>query len=409
MTGPSCDRPRHGRGLATPSGGEQLIASLLALVTLPATPLGGQEVVESAAPRDPDLTLAAEPLVRIGALDGPLEYIFGDVTGAVRLDDGSIVVVDEQSHNVRRYDPNGRHVWTSGREGEGPGEYRGLRLLGGCPGAAITIFDWVLDRITELDADGSVVDTRALNSIGVNPYGEPACSADGRLVFTPWPEDRVSVVDRAVGESWRWRMSLRHALGGGVTVLQSGIPGTERTRVSMGTARPSYWGRDMVFAAVGTGAWFGASDDYELQHVDWTGRVTRVARWAGPDLAVTDEQVERYRGYLSGLERYSDGEGRRRFERDVWPERRAYLPERFPAYESLLALPDGGVWVRTHRWRAPGEELHLLDRDGAWLRRLTMPGGSVLLDAGPDWVLIQQRDALDIPTVALYDLVEAGS
>ena len=384
--------------------------ALAALATAPigtAASIGAQEVVESATPRDSDVTLAEEPLVRIGALDGPLEYIFGDVTGAVRLDDGSIVVVDEQSHNVRRYDPNGRHLWTSGRGGEGPGEYRGLRLLRGCPGAAITIFDWVLDRITDLDADGNVVDTHALNSIGVNPYGEPACAADGRLVFTPWPEDRVSVADRAVGESWRWRMSLRYAFGDGVTGLQSGIAGTERTRVSMGTARPSYWGRDMVFAAVDTGVWFGTADDYELLHLDWTGRATRVARWAGPDLAVTDEQVERYRDYLSGLERYSDGEGRRRLERDVWPERRAYLPERFPAYESLLALPDGGVWVRTHRWRAPGEELHLLDRDGAWLRRLTMPGGSVLLDAGPDWVLIQQRDALDIPTVALYDLVEA--
>ena len=132
----------------------------LVLAVLAAAPIGAQEVVESAAPRDPDLTIAEQPLVRIGMLDGPLEYIFGNVTGAVRLDDGSIVVVDEQSHNVRRYDANGRHLWTSGREGDGPGEYRGLRLLRNCPGAAITVFDWVQDRITDLDADGNVVDTR---------------------------------------------------------------------------------------------------------------------------------------------------------------------------------------------------------------------------------------------------------
>ncbi len=380
--------------------------STLTLAAFAAAPTGPQEIVESAAPRDPDLTLAEEPRVRIGALDGPLEYIFGEVTGAVRLDDGSIVVVDEQSDNVRRYDANGRHLWTSGREGDGPGEYRGLRLLRNCPGAAVTVFDWVQDRITQLDLDGNVVDTRTLNSIGVNPYGTPACSTDGRLVFTPWPEDRPSVLERAVGEQWRWRVSLRVAVTGSVTVLQSGIPGAERTRISRGSVMPSYWGRSMVFAAVDTGVWFGTSDDYELQHLDWTGRVTRTARWAGPDLAVTDEQVDRYRDYLSGLDRYADGEGRRRFEREVWPERRAYLPELFPAYESLLALADGGLWIRTHRWRVPGEELHLLDRDGAWLRRLTMPGGSVLLDAGPDWVLVRQRNAFDVPTVALYDLVE---
>ena len=380
----------------------------IALVALIAAPAGAQEVVESAAPRDPDLTLAEEPLLRIGALDGPLEYIFGEVTGAVRLEDGSIVVADEQSHNVRRYDADGQHLWTSGREGDGPGEYQGLRLLRDCPGAAITVFDWVLDRITELDPGGNVVDTRSLNSAGVNPYGEPVCSADGRLVFTPWPDDRRSVLDRAVGESWRWRMSLRVALGGDVTVLRSGIPGTERTRISMGTARPSYWGRSMAFAPGGAGVWFGTSDDYELEHLDWTGRVTRIARWAGPDLAVTEEQVDRYRDYLLTLDRYSDREGRRRFEREVWPERRAYLPERFPAYESLLALADGSVWVKTHAWVAPGEELHLLDANGVWLRRLTMPGGCVLLDAGPDWVLLLQRDAFDVPSVALYELVKTN-
>ena len=157
-----------------------------------------------------------------------------------------------------------------------------------------------------------------------------------------------------------------------------------------------------------TGVWFGTSDDYRLEHVGWTGRVTRIARWAGPDLAVTDAQVQRYRDYLSGLDRYSDREGRRRFEREVWPERRAYLPERFPAYESAFALPEGGVWLRTHGWRAPGEELHLLDRDGTWLRRLMMPAGSVILDAGPDWVLVRQRNEFDVPTVALYGLVESN-
>ena len=90
-------------------------------------------------------------------LDGPMEYIFGNVTGAIRLEDGSVVIADEQSYNVRRYDASGRHVWTSGRNGEGPGEYGGLRLLRGCPGATITVFDWHLNRITELDQDGEVI------------------------------------------------------------------------------------------------------------------------------------------------------------------------------------------------------------------------------------------------------------
>ncbi len=78
-------------------------AVLLLTVSIPAPPptLSGQEVVESAAPRDPDLRLADEPLLRVGIVNGPLEYIFGNVTGAVRLEDGGIVVADEQSGNIR--------------------------------------------------------------------------------------------------------------------------------------------------------------------------------------------------------------------------------------------------------------------------------------------------------------------
>ena len=362
-----------------------------------------QEVVESATPREPDLTLADEPLVRIGIVDGPLEYIFGDVTGAVRLEDGSIVVADGQSHTVRRYDAHGKHLWTSGREGDGPGEYKGLRLLWNCPGAAITVFDWVLDRITELDPDGNVVDTRALNAVGVRPYGQPACTADGRLVFTPWPEDRR---DRAVGESYRWLVSLRYALGDSVTVLRPGIPGTVRTRYSEISDGPADWGRNMVYAAVETGVWYGTADDYELEHLDWTGRATRIARWAGPSLEVTRDRTDSYRDNY-WLARYDDPDARRDFERESWPDIRDRLPERFPAYESLLALPNGGIWVKSHAWRAPGEELHLLDANGVWLRRLTLPSGAAVLHIGPDWVLLSQRDELDVPTVALYELVES--
>ena len=377
--------------------------TLAALLSIPTTTLAAQTVVESARPAGPDLALSDEPLVRIGVLDGAAEYIFGEVTGAVRLEDGSVVVADEQSYEVRMFDAGGRHVWTGGREGEGPGEYGGLRLLRGCPGAAITVFDWNLNRITELDADGNVTDTRALAAVGVNPYSEPQCSPDGGLVFTPWAQ--TDYADMAEGEVFRWRMSLRWARDGGTTTLRDGIPGAERFFYGRGTG-PRHWGREMVFAVAATGVWFGSGDDYELEHVDWTGDVTRVARWAGPDLEVTAGHLDRYlRAYLA---RYDTPAERRRFERERWPGIREDLPGRFPAVESdgLLALPDGGLWVATFGWRAPDQEHHHLDRDGAWVGRLVVPARSTLLDAGPDWVLLRERGEFDEHRVAVYELAE---
>ncbi|MCY4572039.1 MAG: hypothetical protein OXF01_04490, partial [Gemmatimonadetes bacterium] len=107
--------------------------------TAPAiTQLAPQTIVESDSPGRADLVLADEPLVRVGLLDGPDEFLFGNITGAVRLEDGSVVIADESIPEVRMFDAGGRHVWTSGRDGEGPGEYKGLWLLRGCLGATIT-------------------------------------------------------------------------------------------------------------------------------------------------------------------------------------------------------------------------------------------------------------------------------
>ena len=95
-----------------------------------------QTIVESDSPREADLVLADEPLVRVGLLDGPNEYLFGNITGAVRLEDGSVVVADESIPEVRMFDAGGRHVWTSGRDGEGAGRVQGTLVAAGLPGSS---------------------------------------------------------------------------------------------------------------------------------------------------------------------------------------------------------------------------------------------------------------------------------
>ena len=163
----------------------------------------------------------------------------------------------------------------------------------------------------------------------------------------------------------------------------------------------------MVFAVTASGVWYGSADDYQLEHVDWTGRVTRVARWNGPDLDVTDEHLNRYRD--SYLARYETADERQSFERERWPEIRDDLPERFPAYASrgLLPLPDGSVLVVPYSWRDLGaDEFHLLGPDGTWLHRLTIPAGRTLVDAGRGWVLLLEEGEFDEQSVAVYTLLE---
>ena len=66
----------------------------------------------------------AEPALSVGTLDGPPETQFFDLS-AVRLrSDGSLVAAEEGGRRIRAFGPAGDFLWSQGRDGDGPGEYR---------------------------------------------------------------------------------------------------------------------------------------------------------------------------------------------------------------------------------------------------------------------------------------------
>ena len=68
--------------------------------------------------------LSPEPAVDIGVLEGAPEYQLFRVGGALRLDDGRIVVANGGTGELRFYDEAGSYLSASGRKGEGPGEFK---------------------------------------------------------------------------------------------------------------------------------------------------------------------------------------------------------------------------------------------------------------------------------------------
>ena len=60
------------------------------------------------------------PTVEIGVEDGAEEYQFYQIGGALRLEDGSILVTDGGSGELRFYDASGEFERAVGRKGAGP-------------------------------------------------------------------------------------------------------------------------------------------------------------------------------------------------------------------------------------------------------------------------------------------------
>jgi len=98
-----------------------LAAALPALALATGSRLIGAQSIQSRPAAE--VRLSADPLLSVGMLDGPDEYHFGDINAGSLLADGSVVVSDPMNFRIQRFGSDGEHLWSRGREGEGPGEF----------------------------------------------------------------------------------------------------------------------------------------------------------------------------------------------------------------------------------------------------------------------------------------------
>jgi hypothetical protein len=80
------------------------------------------------------LAIADEPELTLGHERGEPAYEFFTIAGVVRLGDGSLVVANAGTMELRVFSPDGRFLGAFGGRGEGPGELsfmRGLWITGG--------------------------------------------------------------------------------------------------------------------------------------------------------------------------------------------------------------------------------------------------------------------------------------
>lgn len=96
--------------------------------------------------------------LRVGAADGPHPYTFSPQALVAARGDGTLYVVDRGNHEVRVFDPRGRHLRTFGREGAGPGEFLGASTAGWVADT-LWVSDLVQMRTTFFRPNGTVLRT----------------------------------------------------------------------------------------------------------------------------------------------------------------------------------------------------------------------------------------------------------
>lgn len=363
-----------------------------------------------------------EPVLafRIGEVDGPPEYAFGQIATVVGGENGGFFTCDINDMQIRRYDGTGKYVGNVGRRGAGPGEYQGCTDLALTNDGSLVVNDQSNARFVIYDVEGTYVrQVRAAVYPGFGGTDMFFVDTAGRY----WkrgalPRDVSGVAPDVIhpeGEFGRTQFVILDSLGNRVDstlVPLTGGTGDGRP-VNLGAAEGMYVmpPTDTVWTVMRTGSFVvAATDAYHVEIRRPDGTVTTIEREMPPVEWEPDERAEweSWRAYIDGRQ----------------PQYRvATIPARKPMIRGVRADGAGRVWVQVHvraekrpiPAREPGDERPLLTwrerntydlydaRSGDLLGRVALPYATELLAVRGDrfWLLEEGESGEQV--IAVFD------
>jgi hypothetical protein len=339
------------------------------------------------------------PLVTIGQADGADENLLYEVVGGAILSNGSIVIANSGTAELRLYDPRGLHLRSAGRVGDGPGEFRVLRWAGVFRGDSIMVVDSQLSRGSIYDEHLTFVRLLSFSQgFGANP--EPlGVLNDGRMLAHP----RVSTGEPPPDSVWNERTQRRRyplQLAGGdgsVARVLGDVLDTEWFRSSDGAMVEVVFGHRFHASAAGELIAVGDDATNSFSVHDSVGRLSLIVRQRHRPLRVGDTDY---------AEAIAERERRSGFRPRISAALRAApRPQYYPAFRSLRLDGLGRVWVQ--QYRAPTELRPLwmvYDSNGLLIGRAELPEGHELLDASEAGLLTRTRDTQGVEQVHVLQL-----
>lgn len=378
----------------------------------------GVEVVISHRPRgfETPWTVSKEAILRIGKGREEEPYLFGVVQGAVRLEDESIVVLDSQWRELRRFDRNGDYIVSFGGPGEGSGEFQSVMPPLQRSGDTLIVLDYQ-GTLTYFDPDG--------NLLAETPPGGPRPAdgnsrgqwqgvlSDGVLWGSRYPLEQA----RPTGQVYRnpyWVVISDPD-------RREVIPLAEYRQMAFFRDSEGRTGQYYPFfttAAVQSrnpvGVLVGDNETFSIDLFESDGTYLRRMVFPGGIQAPGRTLLEETR--LAVQKRY-EAEAEMRPESPSMVAWAAQLPAPhvWPGFRELVSDEEGFVWAPEFRvgdfmpllFAAPSKEPYsawVFHPDGYVLGSVEIPGGFYPYEIGSDYLLGVRVDSLGVNEVVLYGL-----
>lgn len=347
------------------------------------------------AEASPTWTLVEE--LRVGTVEGGGPDAFAYLKGLVALDGGGFAVLESQAQELRVFGPDGTHVATHGRKGEGPGEFadaNGLMLDGrgrlwvpDTRNGRMSVFDpreGFVESFPFTDANFHWIWNGAM--VGGDRIYRPWRSGSGRRLHVydlamarvdslPLPGDRPE--DEAYDPSSQPGAFYQETGGGYMMYSIPFYPGEVRHI----DARGAFWSTA------------GGTPEYRITRWRPGGDTTLLVETRRPPVPVPtverDSVIDAMRQMTSAM-----GVGE-------WDWSR--VPTTKPAVEAIFASAEGNLWVRIPS-HGGGVLFDVYSGDGAYLGTARLGFGLALFEQVPpvvqgDLIWLIATDDLDVPYV----------
>lgn len=335
--------------------------------------------------------VSEEPLVSLGGPDAVGVTQFFQVQG-IRIDPRNrLWVADGQSGELRIFDLEGRHQATRGGTGDGPGEFRSIRMLGAFGGDSVAMGDRAGDRITVFDPAGDLARVARLapaqdqvalphrvfedgtvlaqvpRLFAFGSLGPGRIIVDTARLVRIGPDEQVARVAEVAGPLWLWTGSNQ-------------IPIPFTTNPGM--------------AVVGRSVHLVSGPRFLIDRFE-DGRLAERYGVDRPPRPVQQTDID---GYRAMAEQYVDARQRPEFLSGLDHEAR---PDLLPAYTRLLVDDLGNVWAQ---WYSPDTVWDVFAPTRELLGQIRVPESFWLMDVRGEVLAGVWRDEQTVEHVRVYRL-----
>jgi hypothetical protein len=350
------------------------------------------------------------PDLVIGLTMGAESQTFAAITGLEVADDGRIYILDREANQLRIFAPDGSHLKSLGRAGDGPGEFRRANGLRWITPDTLIVVDQRGHRYTIVTGEGTYVRSVARSARfygwafaggyeAGRIYERSAAHKEGRLrpilLGTSLHQDSgpVAVASRDSAESHKWSVDTIFLPDPPGPIFESFHIQTARRSVVMRvpfTPAPHYYldGKGSI--------WHGHGSVFRIARSTFAGDTLMEIVLSGEPAPVLPEEIEEWQSSTPLVARFNELGGKLDLGR---------LPKVKPFIDDLYVDAEGFIWVSLPA--GPREiAFAVVDSSGHYLGRVQASGITRDVFVPPvvrnRKLYVVGRDELDVPRVYVY-------